>query len=337
MKTFVRFLIFALVAVVILLAVGISLTVGWRPILGPKARALTSVKYESNPQRLSRGKYLFMGVAGCAGCHSPHDLSQHGAPVIAGKEGTGEVMPLDGLPGRIVAPNLTPDPETGTGKWSDDQIARAVREGIGHDGRALFPLMPYAHFRNMADEDLASLVVYIRSMAPVHNELPPTEISFPVKYLIRGVPQPVTSPVSGPASIDAIKRGAYLVNLGDCAGCHTPQEHGQVVEGMDFAGGQVLSGLGFNGASANITPDPSGISYYDEGLFIQVMRTGYVKARPLGALMPFVEYRNMDDQDLKDVFAYLRTVKPVKHHVDNSEPVALCRLCRQKHGGGDKN
>jgi mono/diheme cytochrome c family protein len=337
MKTFFRFLIFAFVAILILLAAGISLTVGWRPILGPKTRALTAVKFESNPQRLARGKYLFLGVAGCAGCHSPHDLSQHGAPVIAGKEGSGEVMPVDGLPGRIVAPNLTPDPETGTGKWSDDQIARAVREGIGHDGRTLFPMMPYAHFRSMSDEDIASIIVYIRSLAPVQNQLPATEIVFPVKYLIRGVPQPVTSPVSGPDPNDQLKRGEYLVNLGDCSGCHTPAEHGQVLEGMEFAGGQVLSGLGFNGASANITPDPSGISYYDEALFIQVMRTGYVKARPLGSLMPFVEYRNMNDQDLKDVFAYLRTLKPVKHHVDNSEPVALCRLCRQKHGGGDKN
>jgi len=337
LRTFVRFLLFALVAILILLAVGISLTVGWRPIIGAKSRSLTAMKFESTPQRLERGKYLFLGVAGCAGCHSPHDISKHGAPVIEGKEGTGEVMPVDDLPGKIVAPNLTPDAETGTGRWSDDQIARAVREGIGHDGRTLFPMMPYQHFRNMSNEDLASIIVYMRSMTPVRNELPKTEIVFPVNYLIKGLPEPVTAPVGGPDMSNAVKRGAYLVNLGSCEDCHTPQDHGQTVEGMEFAGGQVFEGLGFSGASANITPDASGISYYDEALFLEVMRTGYVKARPLGPLMPFVEYRNMNEQDLKDVFAYLRTLKPVKHNVDNSEPPTLCKLCREKHGGGDKN
>ena len=337
MKTFVRFLVFALVALLLVAAAVITASIGWRPFIGAKSRPLTNVKFESTPQRLERGKYLFTGVAGCAGCHSPHDVSQHGAPVIESKLGSGEVMPVDGLPGRVVAPNLTPDPETGTGRWSDDQIARAVREGIGHDGRTLFPMMPYIHFRRMSDEDLASIVVYMRSMPPVRNELPKTEIVFPVKYLIRAVPEPVTAPVAGPDTSNPVKRGEYLVTLGDCGFCHTPQEHGQTVEGMEFAGGQVFHGMGFSGASANITPDPSGISYYDEDLFLQVMKTGFVRARPLGSLMPFVEYRNMSDQDLKDLFAYLRTVKPVKHRVDNSEPPTYCKLCRQTHGGGDKN
>ena len=58
------------------------------------------------------------------------------------------MLPYGDLPGRIVAPNLTPDPETGAGTWSDDQFARAIREGIGHDGRALFPIMPYQHYRS---------------------------------------------------------------------------------------------------------------------------------------------------------------------------------------------
>ena len=79
-------------------------------------------------------------------------------------EGAGDVQPYADLPGKIVAPNLTPDPETGAGNWTDDQLARAIREGIGHDGRALFPMMPYTHFREMSDEDLASVIVYLRSL-----------------------------------------------------------------------------------------------------------------------------------------------------------------------------
>jgi hypothetical protein len=94
------------------------------------------------------------------------------------------VMWFNNLPGRIVASNITPDPETGAGNWTDDQLARAIREGIGHDGRALFPMMPYENLRHMSDEDLASLVVYIRSLPAVRHELPASEIVFPVKYLI---------------------------------------------------------------------------------------------------------------------------------------------------------
>ena len=90
-------------------------------------------------------------------------------------------------------------------------------------------------------------------------------------------------------------------------------------------------------STANITPDPSGISYYDEVLFIEVMRTGYVKARKLSSIMPFNAFKNLTDDDLKAIFAYLRTLKPVKHRVDNTEPPTYCKLCRQKHGGGNQN
>jgi hypothetical protein len=107
-------------------------------------------------------------------------------------------MPLEGLPGRVVSPNITPDPETGAGTWTDEQLARAIREGISHDGRALFPLMPYEDYSHLSDEDLASVVVYLRSLRPVRHVIPKTEIIFPVKYLIRSAPQPITRPVPTP-------------------------------------------------------------------------------------------------------------------------------------------
>jgi len=89
--------------------------------------------------------------------------------------------------------------------------------------------------------------------------------------------------------------------------------------------------------SVNITPDPTGISYYDENLFLQVMRTGKVRARELSAVMPFVAHRNMTDEDLQAIFAYLRTLKPVHHRVDNSLPPTLCKVCQGTHGAGDQN
>jgi hypothetical protein len=80
-----------------------------------------------------------------------------------------------------------------------------------------------------------------------------------------------------------------------------------------------------------------GISYYDEALFLEAMRAGRVKAPKLKLPMPWPIYKNMIDDDLRAIFTYLRTLKPVHHLVDNTEPPTLCKLCGQKHGLGDRN
>jgi|SRR5579863_8932347 len=330
-------LTFSFLAFLAIVALAITFTIGWRPIIGPRSRALTDRKFEATPERLARGRYLANAVSGCIYCHSEHDWKAEGDPLIEGKLGAGEVFPLTGLPGTVVAPNITPDPATGAGTWTDDQLARAIREGIGHDDRTLFPLMPYEHFRHMADEDLASVVVYIRSLAAVQNPLPRTEIVFPVKYLIRNAPQPVTSPVPPVDSSDLVERGAYLVQISGCSDCHTPQQRGEPLPGMAFAGGFELKGPFGTVTSANITPDPTGISYYNENIFVQAMRTGKVGARTLNPIMPWIMLRNMTDDDLKAMFAYLRTLKPVHHRVDNSLPPTACKICRGKHGAGEQN
>lgn len=321
----------------ILVAV-ITLAIGWRPFLGPRKRPLINRSFARTPERLARGEYLVEAVASCMDCHSPHDWTQHDAPILAGMKGAGQDFSLlKGLPGHIVAPNLTPDPETGSGKWRDDALARAVREGIRHDGRTLFPLMPYQHFHQLSDEDVESIVVYIRSLAPVRNPLPRTQVVFPVKYLISDAPQPLTRPVSAPDLSSAVKRGAYLVNAAACSDCHTPQRQGQPIPGMDFAGGFVLAGPWGTVASANLTRDPSGIPYYDETKFVETIRTGYVGARKLSQIMPWHVFRNMTDQDLKSIFAYLRTLPPVKHRVDNTEAAMYCPLDKAMHGAGEMN
>ena len=97
-----------------------------------------------------------------------------------------------------------------------------------------------------------------------------------MRYLIRAVPEPVESPVPAPDVSTPEKRGAYLVEMAGCADCHTPQDaHGQPLPGMNFAGGLVLDGPWGRAVSANITPDPSGIPYYDQALFTQTIRTGF--------------------------------------------------------------
>jgi mono/diheme cytochrome c family protein len=273
------------------------------------------------------------------GCHSEHDWTAPDAPTLPNSLGAGQDFNLlKGFPGRVFAPNITPDPETGAGGWTDEELARAIREGVGHDGRALFPLMPYPSFRALSDEDLASIVVYLRSLPAIRKQWPATELIFPVKYLIRSVPQPLEASVGEPDVSTPERRGKYLVTIAGCNDCHTPQDtHGQQLPGMDSGGGQVMDGPWGRVAAANITPDPSGISYYDVTLFTQAMRTGLVKARRLKQIMPWYAYRGMTDEDLAAMFAYLKTVKSVRHYVDNDESPTYCKACRHTHGGGDRN
>lgn len=333
-----RIVIYFAIAMAAMLSVAVTLTIGWRPFIGPAARPLTGRRFESTPARLERGHYLVEAVTGCFGCHSTHDWSLPGAPEQAGEKGAGRNMSEEGdFPGTVIAPNITPDPETGAGKWSDDAFARAIREGIGHDGRALFPLMPYQSYRGLSDEDIASVVVYLRSIPAVRNSLPKTELKFPVSRLIFGAPHPITNPVPQQVISSAVERGAYLTKLATCDGCHTPIKGGQPIAGMEFGGGSPIKTPSGTVSSANITPDASGISYYDESLFLQAMRTGQVKARKLNPAMPWYGFSKMTDDDLKAVFAYLRTLTPVKHRVDNSLLPTKCKRCGGMHGAGSQN
>ncbi len=291
---------------------------------------------KSSQARLARGRYLVEGPMHCFDCHSDKDWKASGAPVVPGKKGGGAPFPMDvGFP--LNVPNISPDPETGAGKWTDEQLARAIREGIGHDGRRLFPLMPYMNFRVLSDEDLVSVIKYIRSIPPVHNAVRATPLPEPVKNSLPP-PAPITGPVPPPDFSNPIKRGAYLVTLGNCVACHTPvDQQGRPLPGLDFAGGRIMKGPWGIVASANITSDASGISYYTPALFLQALRTGHVRTRKLNSIMPWGNFRNMTDEDLKAIYAYLRTLPPIVHRVDNTEPPALCKKCGNQHGYGDRN
>ena len=174
----------------VLVLVGITATIGWRPIIGPKARPLTDRRFEPTPARLERGAYLVKNVAGCLFCHSELDTSVEGLPVQAGMAGAGRTITAEDMPW-LTASNITADAETGAGRWTDDTLARAIREGIGQDGRALFPFMPYLNYRKMSDEDLASVITYIRSLPAVQRRNAASNVPFPVDRLRNRVDQAI--------------------------------------------------------------------------------------------------------------------------------------------------
>jgi hypothetical protein len=105
---------------------------------------------------VERGRYLSNSVSGCLFCHSEVDWQSPGFPVKPGTEGGGRSFADEGVP-FLSSPNLTPDPETGAGTWSDDMLARAIREGISHDGRTLFPMMPYPQYKESGSRWLANV------------------------------------------------------------------------------------------------------------------------------------------------------------------------------------
>lgn len=337
MRSILKIVGLVLLGLFVVVLVAIPFTIGLRPILGPKSRPLTARRFESTPGRVERGRYLVTSVSGCVYCHGELDWHAPGFPVKAGSEGGGRSFAEEGIP-FVSSPNITPDPETGAGAWTDDMFARAICEGIGHDGRTLFPLMPYTQYRYLSDEDLASIVVYLRTLPALRNTPPPTRVPFPVNRFINAVPEPVTVPVPEPNSADRVAYGYYLSRIGACRECHTPVDaQHRPIAAMEFAGGLVLEGPYGKVAARNITPDAGGIPYYDENLFIEVMRTGRVKARKLHDAMPWFFYGRMTDDDLRALFAYLQTVKPVAHTVDNELPPTHCAVCGGTHGAGEKN
>jgi mono/diheme cytochrome c family protein len=321
----------------VLLSTAITATIGWRPILGPRARPLTNRRFEPTPARLARGAYLTKGVTPCLVCHSESVPNEFGVPKT-GTEGAGQPWFESDL-SWLTVPNITPDPETGAGNWSDDALARAIREGIGHDGRTLFPVMPYVRLHAMSDEDVAAVVSYIRTLPPVRKQVAPSAVPFPVNRLINSAPQPIEGSVPEPDRSTPEKRGQYIATVAACEECHTPRDsHDQAMEDMAFAGGNVLKVQGRAPVAAmNLTPSPAGIPYYTPEMFVEAMRTGHAAGRQLSDVMPWRFYRNMTDADLRDLFAYLKTLKPVDHFVDNSLPPTRCPRCGHEHGGGERN
>jgi hypothetical protein len=222
---------------------------------------------------------------------------------------------------------------TGIGKWSDEEIVRAIKDGIGRNGRLLNPEMPSRYFHSLGDDEIYSIVLYLRSIPPVRNQLPVMARYKP------GEPPPTIAmdSIRLTKSSSMVTRGAHLVRLAGCETCHTPANTEGFVHGLEFAGGKVFRHGEQAAASSNLTPDPSGIRYYDEGLFLRVLRTGRVGARAIFSAMPWYFYRNLTDADLKAIFAYLQALPPVRHRVDNAEKATPCAKCGNLHGLGNRN
>ena len=269
---------------------------------------------------LARGKYLAYGPAHCATCHVPMDKImevENGLemPLIGGWE-------LDIPPGTFRAPNITPDIETGIGKYTDAELARTLRHSVKPDGSILFPFMP---FQEMSDEDLTAIISFLRSQEPVRNYVKPTEAKFIGKAVMAfGLLKPegpVSTPLKTVAKDSSVAYGAYLAkSVANCYGCHTNRDpmSGAYI-GAEYAGGGYFEPdsftEGYSFVTPNLTPDKAtGImAQWNEKAFITRFRTGRVHK---GSPMPWGAFSRIDDVELKALYRYLNSLPPVQNKIE---------------------
>jgi mono/diheme cytochrome c family protein len=328
MKTFLKAVGIALVVVVALIAGGAS----WLSLRKPAQRPASPEKVEATPERLARGKYLVEHVSDCLGCHSDH-VDKFAFPVKPGSEGVGGFI-FDkklGFPGVVAAQNITPDPVNGLGKWTDGEIMRAFREGVDRDGNALFPMMPYQHLREMSDDDAKAVVAYLRTLKPLPNPVPAKHLDFPVNFIVKFLPKPLSGPVQAPDRKDTVAYGRYLTKIGGCYECHTPHDDkNQLLADQAFSGGWTMIGPWGRVVTANLTPAPDTyVGRATKAEFIgrfhafASMNAETAPATPAGrnTVMPWIAFSGMTDEDLGAIYDYLKTVKPVNKKI-NSFPDA---------------
>jgi mono/diheme cytochrome c family protein len=258
-----------------------------------------------------RGAYLVNGILNCGNCHSPQepDGTVSGPPLSGGPAITTPVF-------TAFPPNITPDPATGIGSWTEAQIVTALREGRTPDGRILRPPMPIGMYRVMSDHDAYAVATYLRSLPPVVSKVPESSyrIATPAGY----GPPLGTVPDLDPT--DTVAYGSYLAGIGHCMLCHTPlAANGQ----RDYAhqlgaGGLKMDGLFGSRITPNITPDrETGIGGWSDAEIKTALTKGIApEGRRLASPMPWRYLSTMHDTDVDAIVAYLRTIPPQHHKVD---------------------
>jgi hypothetical protein len=253
--------------------------------------------------QLERGRYLVETLAGCGNCHTPRGPN---GPLKDKKFAGGEIIKHADF--TAVTPNITPDPQTGIGKWTDDQIALAIREGRRPDGRLLGPAMPSRSYRSLADDDVKAMIAYLRSVPPVDN--PITAESRYDKPLPASWGPPVGH-VNAPPKEDKIAYGNYLAGpLARCMDCHTEPPHPGEAARLG-AGGKEFHGPWGISVSANLTP--SGLGEWSAAEIERAIRTGVSRdGHKLFPPMPFAAYNNIADDDMAALITYLRSLPPLE-------------------------
>jgi hypothetical protein len=295
----------------------------------PKVDPPMDTQVEITPERIARGSYLANSVAACIDCHSERDWTKYAGPIKEGTHGSGGELFDEsiGFPGKVYSKNLTP---ASLGSWIDGELIRAVTNGVNKDNKALFPFMPYPNYNQLTEEDLYSIVAYLRSLEPQEKEIPETELNFPLNFIVKTMPIKTYNPAPEVDKSNSIEYGKYLTTIASCSDCHTPAEKGEPLPGMYLAGGfnfQFPAGIV---RSANITPDTeTGIGTWTKEDFINRFRLYNNEEahnvpvdieKEFNTPMPWLMYAGMTDEDIGAIYDYLKTVTPVNNFVERFTP-----------------
>jgi mono/diheme cytochrome c family protein len=303
-----------LLVLMVVVGVGCAVFVASRQNLKFEA-PIPAVAATADSAVVARGHYVVRDLASCPICH--------GDPKQYDRTAAGEEVPLSGgfvfdiPPGKFYPRNITPDNETGIGAFTDGQIARALRYGVGHDGRALLPFM---EMQGLSDEDLVAVVSYLRSQPPVHHPVPAHQVSLlgmivKATVLAHPVGPKSTPPKTNPHGA-TVENGRYIVeSVSNCWACHTQRNPntGELV-GPHLAGGTMADDFNPKRSwnAPNLTSDPATgrLAQVTEDQFVARMRAG--RAIP-GSPMPWQGFQKLDEEDLRAIYRYLKTVPPVVH------------------------
>jgi len=303
--------------------------------------AASAAAQSARPHLVERGEYL--AYAGdCISCHT----AKGGAAYAGG-------LRMDTPFGAILAPNITPDRDTGIGAWSADEFYRAMHDGINKRGQDLYPAMPYTFFTKVTREDCDAIYAYLRTIKPVRNAVEVNQLHWPFDmrwtmaswrelYFIRGTfrPDALQTPVWN--------RGAYLIEgLGHCSACHSPRNALGAIEKN-----KAFTGAGIDGWFAlNLTENlNTGLGEWEPAQIVAYLKTGAAKAQSttLGPMAEVVHnsLSHLTDADLLAMATYLKSL-PAKSGLRTTwgEPDPAkkrgallysdhCSGCHQPGGGG---
>ena len=274
---------------------------------------------------VERGEYLVRGPAACGSCHTPmgpltNDKNDRRVGPIPGMELAGQVVPEPY--GQVTMTNLTPGGPIAS--WTDEEVIQAIREGIRPDGSLVgFPML-IPTYRHLSDNDVKSIVLFLRSLPAVKNDLPPSKYNMPL-------PKSYGPPVGHVPDIsekNKVEYGAYLAGpVAHCTLCHTSwgEEDKEIMKFFmnppDYNGLMTLPGLGQGGMvmkgpwgmaiAANITSHPTALGRYtDEEVKKMITQGIHPSGMKLMPCMPYENYALMTDEDLDALIAYLRTIPP---------------------------
>ncbi len=252
---------------------------------------------------VARGAYLVQGPMGCGNCHTP--MGPDG--FIEDQELAGRLVDANDA-FTAIAPNITPAGLVGD--WTDAELARAIREGLRPDGSVIGPPMPFAMYRGLGDDDLMSVVAYLRTLPPVEHDPGQSEyhVPLPPSY------GPPVGTVVAPERGVSVEYGAYLAGpVAHCMECHTPMgPNGPMLDTDLGRGGFEFHGPWGTSVAANITSHEDGLAKYSDEELAVMITDG---VRPDGSRMlppmPFGFLKGMTDEDLQAVILYLRSLPPL--------------------------